>query len=133
MTKPPLHLRAWYLLGGRVPMSYHAWVLADAARPSWLAWFALRTLLRMVLLTTAITLGLLLGLDAPVGLALACGALGLVVGVYFMLSYAIESTEYRMTRYGHPHGAAAEARKARTADRDRLRQERYDNAWRTTE
>ncbi|MBM7773073.1 hypothetical protein JOD54_003277 [Actinokineospora baliensis] len=130
MNTPGPLLRAWYLLGGRVPDHYREWVLTDAARPSWLAWFALRTLLRMVPLTAVITLGLLLGLDAPVGLALACGALGLVVGVYFMLSYAIESTEYRMTRYGHPHGSAQQARRARTAERDRLREERYAAAWR---
>ncbi|SER06789.1 DUF5313 family protein [Actinokineospora terrae] len=130
MTKPGLVHRCWYLLGGRLPSHYRDWVLADAARPSWLAWFALRTLLRMVPLTTVITLGLLLGLDAPLGLALACGGLGLVVGVYFMLSYAIESTEYRMTRYGYPHGAAEQARRARTADRDRAREERYTAAWR---
>ncbi|WP_026425983.1 DUF5313 family protein [Actinokineospora inagensis] len=130
MTTPGLPRRAWYLLGGRLPHRYRDWVLADAARPSWLAWFALRTLLRMGPLTLVITLGLLFGLDAPVGLALACGALGLVVGVYFMLSYAIESTEYRMTRYGFPHGAAGEARRARTAERDRAREERYSAAWR---
>ncbi|GLW93512.1 DUF5313 family protein [Actinokineospora globicatena] len=130
MTTPNLARRAWYLLGGRLPERYRDWVLVDAARPSWLAWFGVRTLLRMVPLTTLITLGLLLGMDAPVGLALACGGLGLMVGVYFMLSYAIESTEYRMTRYGHPHGSAAQARRARTADRDRLREERYSAAWR---
>ncbi|GAA2973417.1 DUF5313 family protein [Actinokineospora diospyrosa] len=130
MSTPGPLRRAWYLLGGRVPDRFREWVLADAARPSWLAWFALRTLLRMVPLTTAITLGLLLGLDAPAGLALACGGLGLVVGVYFMLSYAIESTEYRMTRYGFPHGSAGQARRARTAERDRVRDERYAAAWR---
>ncbi|WP_018683808.1 DUF5313 family protein [Actinokineospora enzanensis] len=130
MTTPPLPHRLWYLLGGRLPQKYRDWVLHDAARPSWLAWFAVRTLFRMVPLTTLITVGLLLGLDAPAGLALACGGLGLVVGVYFMLSYAIESTEYRVSRYGHAHGAAAQARKARDAAKDAARQRRYDAAWR---
>ncbi|MGH3859179.1 DUF5313 family protein [Actinokineospora sp.] len=130
MNRPSAARHFWYLLGGKVPSRYREWVFADATGPKWMAWFAVRALLRMLPLSTAITLGLMLGLGGPWQLALACGALGLIVGMYFAVSYAIESTEYRITKYGYPHGAAEQARKQRASKRDAGRQSRYDAAWR---
>jgi hypothetical protein len=82
-----------------------------------MAWFAVRALLRMLPLSTTITLVLMLGLGGPWQLAPACGSLGLIVGMYFAVSCAIESTEYRITKYGYPHGAAEQARKNSAANR----------------
>ncbi|WP_436493176.1 DUF5313 family protein [Actinokineospora sp. HUAS TT18] len=130
MTTPSVPLRLWYLLGGRVPQRYREWVFQDATGPKWMAWFTLRALLRNLPLSAAITLGLVLGLGGSWGLAIACGGLGLIVGLYYTMSYAIESTEYRITRYGYPHGAAATARKHRTESRDAAQLARYNAAWR---
>ncbi|GLZ39743.1 DUF5313 family protein [Actinokineospora sp. NBRC 105648] len=130
MRSPSFPVKVWYLFGGKISDEYREWVLRDAARASWGWWFAVRTLFRMLPLTVVITLGLLFGLSAPLGLSLACGSLGLIVGCYFMLSYALESTEHRMTRYGWPHGAAALARAERTRARDLQRQAAYDAVWR---
>ncbi|WP_447004852.1 DUF5313 family protein [Saccharothrix isguenensis] len=129
MSRPGVPLRAWYLLGGRLPPRHREWVFRQATKPTWLVWFAVRMFLQVLPLTVAITLALVLGLGSPWPLAVACGSLGLVVGVYFGVSYAIESTDHRMTKYGYPAGAAAEVRKERTK-RD---QERYEQVWRSTE
>ncbi|MEU5692873.1 DUF5313 family protein [Actinosynnema sp. NPDC020468] len=131
--KPPLVLRAWYLVGGRLPMRYREWVFEQATKPSWLVWFTVRAFIMVLPLTLGIAAALMVFLDSPLPLALASGSLGLVVGVYFAVSYAIESTDHRVTRYGYPRGAAAESRKARSADRDSQRQARYDAAWRRPE
>ena len=124
--KPAPPLRLWYLLGGRLPMRHREWVFRQATKPTWLAWFSVRMFLQVLPLTVVIALTLVLALGSPVPLAIACGSLGLVVGVYFGVSYAIESTDHRMTKYGYPRGAAEAVRKERTA-KD---QERYEQTWR---
>ncbi|GAA1338239.1 DUF5313 family protein [Saccharothrix algeriensis] len=131
MTRPPLPLRAWYLIGGRLPLGYRDWVFHQATKPTWLAWFVVRALLQVLPLTIVITLALVWGLGSPLPLAVACGSLGLVVGVYFAVSYAIESTDHRMTKYGYPRAAASTYRKEQTSDTDRERERRYNEAWRT--
>ncbi|WP_367134101.1 DUF5313 family protein [Saccharothrix sp. HUAS TT1] len=129
MNRPSLPLRAWYLLGGRLPQRHREWVFQQATKPTWLFWFGVRMFLQVLPLTVVIALALVLGLGSPWPLAIACGSLGLVVGVYFGVSYAIESTDHRMTKYGYPTGAAAAVRKERT----RRDQERYEQVWRSTE
>lgn len=129
MSRPPVPLRAWYLLGGRLPSRHREWVFRQATKPTWLAWFTVRAFLQVLPLTLVITAALVLGLGSPLPLAIACGSLGLVVGVYFGVSYAIESTDHRMTKYGYPAGAAAAVRKERT----RRDQERYERVWRSAE
>lgn len=128
--KPPVWQRLWYLVGGRVPRRYREWVLRDVTRPDWLRRFTLRALVRVLPLSLAIGSVLVVALDSPVGLAAGCGGLGLIVGVYFSLSYAAESVEHRITRYGYPHGLATETRQRNAAERDQGRQARYDAAWR---
>ncbi len=129
--KPPLVLRAWYLVGGRLPMKYREWVFRQATKPTWLAWFVLRALLQVLPLTIVITVALMWGLGSPLPLAVACGSLGLVVGVYFAVSYAIESTDHRMTKYGYPRASASTYRKEQASETDRERERRYKEAWRT--
>ncbi|GAA1268369.1 DUF5313 family protein [Saccharothrix xinjiangensis] len=125
--KPSFVMRSWYLLGGRLPQRHREWVFHQATRPSWLAWFTARVFLQVLPLTAVIALALVLGLGAPWPLAIACGSLGLVVGVYFGVSYAIESTDHRMTKYGYPRGAAAAVRN----ERKKRDQERYERVWRS--
>ncbi|GGP69672.1 DUF5313 family protein [Saccharothrix coeruleofusca] len=131
MSTPPLPLRFWYLLGGRLPGRYREWVFQQATKPSWLAWFAVRSFLQVLPLTVVITLVLVWVAGSPVPLAIACGSLGLIVGVYFSLSYASESTDHRMTKYGYPANSASEARKARNSVRDQERRQRYEQTWRS--
>jgi hypothetical protein len=127
--KPNIALRLWYLIGGRLPQRYREWVFQDVTRPDWLMRFTLRALLQVLPLSLVIGFLLMALLGSPIGLAIACGAIGLIVGVYFSLSYAVESVENRITKYGYPHGLASETRKLK---QDKDKQARYDAAWRTT-
>ncbi|GAA3667996.1 hypothetical protein C8D88_111247 [Lentzea atacamensis] len=126
-------LKLWYYAGGRVPQKYREFVYADVTGPKWLVRFTVRSLVQVTPLTTAITLALVFGLGSPWPLAIACGALGFVVGLYFALSYAPESVDYRLTKYGYPRGSATSGRRERNAARDRERQAKYDAVWRRFE
>ena len=128
---PNLALRVWYFAGGRLPRRYREWVYDDVTRPTWLARFTIRSLAQVLPLTAAIALTLVIALDSPWPLALACGALGLIVGLYFALSYAPESVDYRLTKYGYPRGSATDGRRVRNAERDTARRARYEMAWRS--
>ena len=125
---PTIALRLWYFVGGRLPQRYREWVFQDVTRPDWLLRFTVRALLQVLPLSLVIGTVLVLALGSPIGLAVACGAIGLIVGVYFSLSYAAESVENRITKYGYPHGAAGETRARRTDDDQ---QARYNATWRS--
>ncbi|WP_156756048.1 DUF5313 family protein [Actinokineospora pegani] len=131
MTTPGPGLRLWYAVGGKLPRRHADYVLKTATDRSWLARFALRVLMRAVLPSTVlITAVLLVALDAPLGLALACGALGLIVGMYYALSYSIESVEGLVGRYGFEPGIAARIREERKEARDPGRDARYAERYR---
>lgn len=131
--KPNIALRLWYFAGGRLPLRHREWVKGDVTGPDWLLRFTFRALTQVFPLTLAITLTLVSALDSPWPLAIACGALGLVVGLYFALSYAPESVDYRLTKYGYPRGSATEGRRERNAERELERQVRYEATWRSRE
>ncbi|WNV88607.1 DUF5313 family protein [Umezawaea sp. Da 62-37] len=127
MTPNPfLHL--WYLIGGRLPQRHREWVFADVTRKDWLIRFTIRALLQVLPLSLGIGLVLVLALGSPIGLAVACGGIGLIVGVYFSLSYAAESVENRVTKYGYPRGSAGEYRRQHN---DRAQADRYNATWRS--
>ena len=126
-------LKAWYYAGGKVPNEHRQFVYNDVTGPKWLLRFTVRSLVQVTPLTTAITLSLVYGLKSTWPLAIACGALGFVVGLYFALSYAPESVDYRLTKYGYPRGSATNGRRERNAVRDRERQAKYDAVWRRSE
>ncbi|MFD4639658.1 DUF5313 family protein [Lentzea sp. NPDC058436] len=126
-------LKVWYYAGGRIPQRYREFVLDDVTGPKWLLRFTVRSLVQVTPLTTAITLALVFGLGSPWPLAIACGALGFVVGLYFALSYAPESVDYRLTKYGYPRGTATQGRRERNAAKDREKQAKYDAVWRRSE
>ncbi len=126
-------LKLWYYAGGRLPQKYREFVHADVTGPKWLVRFTIRSLVQVTPLVTVIALALVFGLGSPWPLAIACGGLGFVVGLYFALSYAPESVDYRLTKYGYPRGSATRGRRERNAERDRERQAQYDAVWRRSE
>ncbi|WP_307868487.1 DUF5313 family protein [Umezawaea beigongshangensis] len=122
----------WYAFGGRLPVRHRDWVHHDLTTRTWFARFLLRSLVQVTPLVVVIALGLALGLGAPWPLALASSALGFVVGVYYSLSYAVESTENRISRYGYPRGEAERTRRARRAEAAGDAAARYDAVHRRT-
>ena len=126
-------LKVWYYAGGRLPQRYREFVHDDVTGPKWLVRFTIRSLVQVTPLVAVIVLALVFGLGSPWPLAIACGALGFVVGLYFALSYAPESVDYRLTKYGYPRGSATQGRRERNAAQDRERQAKYDAVWRRSE
>lgn len=102
-----------YAYGARLPERYRAWVLHDVTARTWL----LRHLARTLVQALPFVLGLYLIFDPLLGfpraLVLPALGLGLLVGVYYSVSFAPESAEYRAMRHGFPIGHAAEVRRAR--------------------
>lgn len=119
----------WFAFGGRLPNRYREWVLHDAVSRTWLLRFAVRALVRISPLVLAALVVLRL-LDAHVGLALASVVLGLFVGVYYAMSYAVERVDQQLARYGYPNGTAERMREERSGARTAAQRERYDRTWR---
>jgi hypothetical protein len=120
----------WYTFGGRLSQRYREWVLHDVTCRTWF----LRHLIRAVVLVMPmlVLMYLVFGvfLDGPGYIVWMSLSLGLIVGVYYALSYAPESADARLDRYGFPAGHATEVRRAAHEDRNREATVRYQQQWR---
>lgn len=120
----------WYAWGGRLPQGYREWVLRDLTRPGWL----LRHVLRALVFTMTVLVGVfaivIFGLHARLWIALASVPIGIIVGVYYSVSYAWESADTKLTKYGYPGGYGTQVREADNEERDREITERYNAQWR---
>ncbi|HEY1572482.1 MAG TPA: DUF5313 family protein [Pseudonocardiaceae bacterium] len=120
----------WYAWGGRLPQRYREWVLHDVTTRTWL----LRHMARAVVLTlTAVAvvfIPLVLVVHVVFWLAVAATVLGVLVSVYYSMSYAWESGDVRLTKYGYPAGHGSQERERIAEERDREMQEGYRAMWR---
>jgi hypothetical protein len=119
----------WFAFGGRLPLRYREWALRDATSRTWLLRFAARAMIRMAPLVLGALVVLWL-VDAKPGLAVASVALGLIVGTYFSMSYAVERTDQQLLTYGYPRGTAEVARQRRSGAKYQAQRERYERNWR---
>jgi len=128
-TRPNVIQWLWFAFGGRLPMRYREWVLADATSRTWLLRFTARALVRIAPLVVA-ALAVLWLVDAKPALGLAAVVLGLTVGIYYAMSYAPERVDQQLATYGYPEGTAAEIRQERSGPKNTAQRERYDRTWR---
>jgi hypothetical protein len=119
----------YYAFGGRLPDRYRDWVLHDGVSPHWLRRAFLRTLTQCVPVVVVL-LVLFLVFGVPWYFAAGCVVLGLVVSIYYALSYSAESIDGRLTRYGYPPRYASTLRQERYDDEHQGDQERYRDMWR---
>lgn len=129
MERPNVFQWLWFAFGGRLPARYREWVLQDATSRVWLLRFGARSMVRM----TPLVLGALIVLwlvDAQPGLAVASVLLGLIVGVYYSMSYALERTDQQLATYGYPHGTAEQVRHERAGPKYQAQRDRYNRTWR---
>jgi hypothetical protein len=119
----------FYQYGGRLPQEYREWVLADATRRTWL----LRAFIRVLCQAAPVIVVLLIVFGVfgvPWYFAVACVVLGVIVSIYYSLSYSLESVDSRLTTYGYPpnHGSTL---RQQTYDAEHEGDiERYRQAWR---
>ena len=110
-------------------MRYRQWALVDAVSRTWLLRFVAKALVRLAPFVLAAMVVLWL-VDAPVGLAAASVAIGLIVGVYYSLSYAPERLDRQLASYGYPPGTAERMRQERNANKIETQREQYERMWR---
>jgi hypothetical protein len=129
VPRPNVFQWLWFAFGGRLPTRYREWVLRDAVSRTWLLRFTARALVRIAPLVVA-TLVVLWLVDAALGLGVASVALGLIVGIYYAMSYAPERTDLQLAAYGYPPGTADRIRRERAATKNAGQRERYERNWR---
>lgn len=130
MRRPNPALWLWYAWGGRLPRRYREWVLHDITTRTWLFRHMARTLVLTLTAVVVVFIPLVLLVHVVFWLAIAALVLGVVVSVYYSMSYAWESGDVRLTKYGYPGGYGSEVRQRMAAERDREMQEKYNATWR---
>jgi hypothetical protein len=127
--RPNPLLWLYYQYGGRLPDHYRDWVLHDTTSRWWLARAFGRTLLQAVpVIIVLLVVFALFGV--PWYFAVACVVLGLVVSIYYALSYSSESVDSRLSRYGYPGGYASAYRQEQYEKTHEADAERYREMWR---
>lgn len=129
MRRPNPLLWLYYTFGGRLPDRYRDWVLHDGTTKHWLLRSFGRTLCQATPFV-AVLFVLFLVFGVPWYFAIGCVVLGLVVSIYYALSYSIESIDGRLTRYGYPPRHASTLRQERYDDEHQGDAERYRQMWR---
>ena len=119
----------WYALGGRLPAHLREWVLHDVTTKTWMLRYGVRSAVRMVPVIIVV-LGFFLLLRGPLWIALAACGIGLIVAVYYSMSYAWERCDAQLQRYGYPPDTGTEVRHRRTEELDVDRAARYEAQWR---
>jgi hypothetical protein len=119
----------WYAFGGRLPHRLREWVLHDLTCKTWLVRYGVRAAVRMVPVV-AVVLVVLLLVHAPTWLAVAASGIGLIVAVYYSMSYAWERCESQLSPYGYPEGHATATRRQLAEYLDTDRAARYNARWR---
>ncbi|MFC0543879.1 DUF5313 family protein [Kutzneria chonburiensis] len=118
VKRPNPALWLWYSFGGRLPQTYREWVLRDVTSRTWLVRHLLRTFLRL-LIPLAILFIVLSQFGGPLNIILMALALGLIVGLYYSLSYASEANDARLRKYGYPPAYGSTIRDNRFSEEDR--------------
>lgn len=118
LKRPNPALWLWYSYGGRLPRGYHEWVLHDVISRTWLLRHLLRTMLRL-LVPLAVLFVVLSQFGGPLYIILMALALGLIVGLYYSLSYASEANDAKLVKYGYPPRYGSTIRDNRFSEEDR--------------
>lgn len=119
----------YYQYSGRLPDRYREWVLWDGTTRRWLLRAFVRTLCQAAPVV-AVLLVVFTVLGVPWYFAVACVVLGLVVSIYYSLSYSSEAIDMRLTRHGYPPNYGTTARRERYEATHAADQERYRQVWR---
>jgi hypothetical protein len=127
--RPNPLLWLYYQYGGRLPDAYREWVLHDATSKRWLLRSFVRTMSQAA--PFVVILLILFGIfGVPWYFAVACVVLGLMVSIYYSLSYASESVDSRLSKYGYPSRYASTYRQERYETEHVADAERYRQTWR---
>ncbi|GAA0525259.1 hypothetical protein GCM10011581_14740 [Saccharopolyspora subtropica] len=122
--RPNPFLWVWYAFGGRLPERYRDWVLHDVTCRTWVLRHAIRTLVQ-------ISPGLLfLLLPGPLWIRAMAVLGGVILALWYSLSYVEHTSEYRLTRHGFAMGTGRATREAAQAAVRAERADRYAAIYR---
>lgn len=119
----------FYQYGGRLPQEYREWVLSDGTRRGWLFRAFVRVLFQALPVIAVLLIAFAL-FGVRWYFAVACVVLGVIVSVYYSLSYSLESVDSRLTTYGYPpkYGSTLRQQTYDAAHAGDI--ERYEQTWR---
>jgi uncharacterized protein DUF5313 len=120
----------WYAWGGRLPQRYREWVLHDVTTSTWLLRHMARAIVLTLTAVAVVFVPLVLVVHVVFWLAIAAVVLGVLVSVYYSMSYAWESGDVRLTKYGYPGGYGSQVREQAAEERDREMRDKYNAVWR---
>lgn len=126
-VRPNPILWIWYAYGAKLPQRYNEWVLHDVSARTWVLRHALRTLVQ-------VSPGLLF-LLAPGPMWIKALALlgGVILALWYGLSYAEYTCEHRAYKQGYPLGSARQAREGKKAQQTAEQKARYAAIYRQPE
>ncbi|GAA2351293.1 hypothetical protein GCM10009854_31310 [Saccharopolyspora halophila] len=114
----------WYAFGGRLPERFREWVLHDVTCRTWALRHTARSLVQ-------ISPGLLfLLLPGPLWIRAMSILGGVILAVWYSLSYMEHTCEYRLYKHGYPLGTGRATREAAHADERARRSSRYNEIYR---
>lgn len=119
----------WQAFGGRIPQRYHEWILHDATVRTWWLRYLLRTIIKVLPVMAALFV-FLHSFGGPIWLTLQSISIGLIVAVYYSISYADENTDSRVASYGYPPKHASYLRGRSKEHLEQQSQARYEANWR---
>jgi len=131
MVRPNPLQWIWYAYGGTLPQRYREWVLRDITARTWLIRHTIRTLMFVVPILVVLYLIFGLAVHLPASILWPAMALGVIVGLYYSLSYARETGDLRLVKYGYPDGHGTQLRDKRNEGATEQRERNYEARWRT--
>ena len=114
----------WYAFGGRLPARNREWVLHDITCRTWPLRHTARSLVQ-------ISPGLLfLLLPGPLWIRAMSILGGVILALWYSLSYMEHTCEYRLYKHGYPLGTGRATREAANAEERARRTSRYNEIYR---
>jgi hypothetical protein len=113
-----------YAFGFRLPQRYREWVLHDCTCSTWVLRHTARTLTQLAPFL------LILLLPAPRWILAVALLGGVLMGMFYSLSYMEETTEQRLVKHGFPAGLGREIRQERSAARNEELRALYEARYR---
>ncbi|MGW5648386.1 DUF5313 family protein [Saccharopolyspora sp. NPDC003752] len=114
----------WYAFGGRLPARCREWVLHDITCRTWVLRHIGRSLVQ-------ISPGLLfLLLPGPFWIRAMSVLGGVILALWYSLSYLEHTSEYRLTKHGYPMGTGRAVREEAQAAIRAQRAQRYAELYR---
>lgn len=127
VIRPNPLLWIWYAYGGHLPGRHREWVLYDATCRTW----ALRHVSRSL---TQLSPGLLFLLaPGPLWIKLMALLGGVIMALWYSLSYMEFTCDYRVTKHGYPPGTAKAKREEAKAGERAEQAARYAALYRNHE